>query len=170
MMGVRHGALDGGGWGEQKYLDCLFSLPESLRYNFNPIAGSSLGYKHTEETRAKISKSQLLIDRTGANNPMFGNVPANAFHPPPFFRCYLTPLARSATLVPFKGLGSKREITTRRSPAHPALVGWFVASLMLLVGWASPPLALCATRRPSGCWGYHPLLLRGKSRKGEWTQ
>ena len=40
---------------EQKHLDWLFSLPESLRYNFNPTAGSSLGYKHTDDTRAKMS-------------------------------------------------------------------------------------------------------------------
>jgi group I intron endonuclease len=37
---------------EQKHLDRLFSLPESLRYNFNPTAGSILGYKHTEDTLA----------------------------------------------------------------------------------------------------------------------
>jgi len=38
---------------EQKHLDWLFSLPAEFRYNFNPIAGSSLGYKHTDEARAK---------------------------------------------------------------------------------------------------------------------
>jgi group I intron endonuclease len=81
---------------EQKHLDWLFSLPAELRYNFNPIAGSSLGYKHTddtraqisdsksgalnpmfekthtEETRAQMSESQQLVDRSGANNPMYG--------------------------------------------------------------------------------------------------
>jgi len=44
---------------EQQFLDWLFSLPESLRYNFNRTAGSLLGYKHTEENRAQMS---------GANN------------------------------------------------------------------------------------------------------
>src|SRR3954463_2245886 len=52
---------------EQHYLDILFSLPVHLRYNFNPTASSMLGYKHTEETLAKMSEAQ-----TGANNPMFG--------------------------------------------------------------------------------------------------
>src|SRR3954465_8372848 len=37
--------------GEQKHLDWLFSLPAELRYNFSPIAGSTLGYKHTDDTR-----------------------------------------------------------------------------------------------------------------------
>jgi len=55
---------------EQHYLDILFSLPANLRYNFLPTAGSSLGYKHTEDALAKIS---------GANNPMYGKVPASAF-------------------------------------------------------------------------------------------
>jgi group I intron endonuclease len=48
---------------EQSYLDWLFRLPAELRYNFLPVAGSSLGYTHSEETLAKIS---------GENNPMFG--------------------------------------------------------------------------------------------------
>jgi group I intron endonuclease len=37
---------------EQKHLDWLFSLPESLRYNFLSTAGSSLGYTPTLETLA----------------------------------------------------------------------------------------------------------------------
>jgi hypothetical protein len=48
---------------EQKYLKWVFSLRKELCYNFLPIAGSPLGYKHTEETRAK---------KSGANHPMFG--------------------------------------------------------------------------------------------------
>ena len=55
---------------EQHYLDILFKLPAHLRYNFNPTAGSTLGYKHTEESLAKMS---------GANNHMYGKVPASAF-------------------------------------------------------------------------------------------
>ena len=52
---------------EQHYLDILFSLPTNLRYNFLPTAGSSLGYKHTEEALAKLSEAN-----SGANNPMYG--------------------------------------------------------------------------------------------------
>jgi group I intron endonuclease len=72
---------------EQKHLDWLFSLPESLRYNFNPTAGSILGYKHTEDTMAKMSgENHHMYGRThtpeilvkiseamsGANHPMYG--------------------------------------------------------------------------------------------------
>src|SRR4051812_8616092 len=59
---------------EQHYLDILFSLPTYLRYNFLPTAGSSLGYKHTEDALAKMSEAN-----SGANNPMYGKVPASAF-------------------------------------------------------------------------------------------
>ena len=52
---------------EQHYLDILFSLPANLRYNFLPTAGSSLGYKHTEEALAKLSEAN-----SGALNPMNG--------------------------------------------------------------------------------------------------
>jgi group I intron endonuclease len=38
-----------------------------IRYNFLPTAGSSLGYKHTEEAIAKLSEAN-----SGANNPMYG--------------------------------------------------------------------------------------------------
>ena len=68
---------------EQKHLDWLFSLPESLRYNFNPTAGSSLGYTHTPETLVKISKAlsgenNPMYGRTGAHHPTYGKVAANA--------------------------------------------------------------------------------------------
>lgn len=49
---------------EQYYLDWLFSLSAEYRYNFLSTAGTSLGYRHTEETLAKISVAQK-----GANNP-----------------------------------------------------------------------------------------------------
>lgn len=62
---------------EQFYLDTLNPL-----YNINPSAGSLLGYKHTEEViarmkgrthseeaKAKMSKIQQTIDRSGENNP-----------------------------------------------------------------------------------------------------
>jgi group I intron endonuclease len=88
---------------EQVYLTWGSSLPKDLFYNFLHIAGSSLGYKHTEDTRAQMSDSksgannpmsgkthspesraqmsdsQQLVDRSGANNSMYGKVPANYF-------------------------------------------------------------------------------------------
>jgi len=61
--------------GEQHYLDILFSLPANLRYNFARVAEASFkGLTHTPETKAQMSDSKY-----GANNPMYGKVPANAF-------------------------------------------------------------------------------------------
>lgn len=51
---------------EQYYLDLL--KPE---YNILQIAGSTLGYKHSEEAKNKI-RSTLLGKSSGENNPMFG--------------------------------------------------------------------------------------------------
>jgi len=51
---------------EQFYFDLL--KPE---YNILKKADSSLGYTHTEETRAQMSSSQLGLKR-GEKNPMFG--------------------------------------------------------------------------------------------------
>jgi group I intron endonuclease len=47
---------------EQYYIDSF--KPE---YNINPIAGSRLGSKHTEE-----SKKLMRINNNGCKNPMFG--------------------------------------------------------------------------------------------------
>jgi len=41
---------------EQKYIDMV---PSNLRYNFCPTAGSSLGYKHTPEALAALSKARI---------------------------------------------------------------------------------------------------------------
>jgi hypothetical protein len=49
---------------EQKYLDSL-----KPRYNLSPTAGSPRGVKHTEETKAKLSRSRRLVDRTGMIHP-----------------------------------------------------------------------------------------------------
>src|SRR3954471_22155237 len=58
---------------EQHYLDILFSLPANLRYNFARFAEAPFsGLTHTLETLAKMSDSQQLVDRSGANNPRFG--------------------------------------------------------------------------------------------------
>lgn len=56
---------------EQYWLDWLFSLPKELRYNFLPKAGNTLGFQHTEESKAKISSS--LKGRKHS-----GKVPKNA--------------------------------------------------------------------------------------------
>jgi hypothetical protein len=57
---------------EQFYLDLL--KPE---YNILQIAGSSLGYRHKEESRVKISAASI-----GEKNPMFGKPrPAGAGSP-----------------------------------------------------------------------------------------
>ena len=49
---------------EQFYINSL--EPE---YNILKIAGSSLGFIHTEESKAKMSSAQKNIDRSGENNP-----------------------------------------------------------------------------------------------------
>lgn len=56
---------------EQVYLDRLFDLPASLRYNFLQVAGSSLGYTHTEESKAKMSAA-----KAGPNHPLYGKTGA----------------------------------------------------------------------------------------------
>ncbi|RUS24047.1 hypothetical protein BC938DRAFT_474211 [Jimgerdemannia flammicorona] len=69
---------------EQIYLDSLFStLPKELLYNFLPVAGTSLGYVHTSDTKAKISatlqgKVPANHFQKGDKNPNYGLVAANA--------------------------------------------------------------------------------------------
>lgn len=48
---------------EQFYLDIIFSVDEPNTYNILKVAGSPLGYKHTEEDLAKFS---------GENHHLFG--------------------------------------------------------------------------------------------------
>jgi group I intron endonuclease len=72
---------------EQNYLQWLFTQPEHLRYNFLPTAGSSLGYQHAEEAKAKMSgrvlsdctKAAISAAKVGENNPMYGKTGSN--HP-----------------------------------------------------------------------------------------
>ena len=52
---------------EQFYLDIIFSLDVPYTYNVLKIAGNSLGYIHSEETLAKMSKAL-----SGENNPRYG--------------------------------------------------------------------------------------------------
>jgi group I intron endonuclease len=44
---------------EQFYLNLLFSLPASFRFNFLPHADTLLGFKPSSETKAQISASML---------------------------------------------------------------------------------------------------------------
>lgn len=59
---------------EQVYLNIIFSDDEPNTYNLLKMAGSSLGYPHSEETKAKMS-----LIKIGENNPMFGKLGEN--HP-----------------------------------------------------------------------------------------
>lgn len=57
---------------EQHYLNLL-----KPKYNILLTAGSSYGYKHTEETKSKIStvlkgENNPMFGRKGEKNPMFG--------------------------------------------------------------------------------------------------
>ncbi|BDC33828.1 hypothetical protein EMPS_mp15 (mitochondrion) [Entomortierella parvispora] len=52
---------------EQFYIDSL--VPQ---YNILKVAGSSLGYNHSDESIALMKKIQKNIDRSGEKNPMFG--------------------------------------------------------------------------------------------------
>lgn len=53
---------------EQQYLDIIFNseyFDQSMRYNVHSTAGSSLGFKHTDETRKRMSvsrKGRVLTD------------------------------------------------------------------------------------------------------------
>src|SRR5690349_2872119 len=58
---------------EQHFLDILFSLAKTLRYNFSPTADSPLGVVRSEETRTQMSDSKI-----GTLNPMYGITPTNA--------------------------------------------------------------------------------------------
>jgi group I intron endonuclease len=57
---------------EQCYLDFMFEADEPKTYNILKVAGSSLGFKHSEETITKMSEAQKSVERSDENNPMFG--------------------------------------------------------------------------------------------------
>jgi len=52
---------------EQIWLDWLFGLAKSFRYNFLPLAGSAAGYKHTQEAKDKMSAAN-----SGPNHYNYG--------------------------------------------------------------------------------------------------
>lgn len=84
---------------EQYYLDIIFSFDEPNTYNLLKVAGSSLGFKHTEKSKVLMSearkgkthstKTKALISaamsgenhpyfgKTGENHPMFGRTGEN---------------------------------------------------------------------------------------------
>lgn len=82
---------------EQKYLDLLFDLPAEFRYNFSPTAGSTFGYKHTDETRAK---------KEGENNPNYGKIGASH----PFYGKTHTDEARAKMSIAKVGRVSNRAL------------------------------------------------------------
>ena len=55
---------------EQFYLDILFIKYSILKFNNSPTAGTTLGFKHTEEFR---------LNRSGKLNPMFGKTFSTSF-------------------------------------------------------------------------------------------
>jgi group I intron endonuclease len=57
---------------EQYYLDLYQPFGEN-GYNICKIAGTSAGYKHTEETKEQMKKSRAKLNLTGENNPNYGN-------------------------------------------------------------------------------------------------
>lgn len=55
---------------EQYWLDLLQPFKE-IGYNTLKIANSSCGFKHSEETKKKMSDSRQKLDITGKNNPFY---------------------------------------------------------------------------------------------------
>jgi group I intron endonuclease len=51
---------------EQYFLDCIFSVDEPNTYNILKVAGSLLGFKHTNESKALMSEAKV-----GDNNPNY---------------------------------------------------------------------------------------------------
>lgn len=51
----------------------VFSFDEPNTYNILKVAGSPRrgGYIHSADTKAKMSKTQKSIDRTGESNPLY---------------------------------------------------------------------------------------------------
>jgi group I intron endonuclease len=70
---------------EQHFLDLLFSEDKPNTYNILKVAGSLLGFKHSEESIVKMRETRLGVPKTevtkikmseaktGDNHPMFGN-------------------------------------------------------------------------------------------------
>lgn len=52
---------------EQYFLDCIFSVDEPNTYNILKVAGSLLGFKHTNESKVLMSEA-----KAGDKNPNYG--------------------------------------------------------------------------------------------------
>jgi group I intron endonuclease len=116
---------------EQKYLDIIFSLDEPNSYNILKVAGSLLGYKHSELTKALISKihkgkitspetiakisiantgkshsTETIAKLSGVNNHMYGKKGALS----PMFE-------KSGALNPFYGRTHSPETIAKLSEA-----------------------------------------------------
>lgn len=59
---------------EQKYLDCVFSLPKKMRMNSARIAGTTLGFKHRPATIERLKKVRQNI------SPEWRKNLSNAWH------------------------------------------------------------------------------------------
>ena len=71
---------------EQKWFDKMKPYDNNIGYNISPTAGSSLGVKHTDEMKAKVSKAvkgrklstearkNIALAKMGEKNPMYGYV------------------------------------------------------------------------------------------------
>lgn len=117
---------------EQFYLDKLFSFSKDKRYNILPQATSVLGLKHTEETKARISKSMMnntnmkgmegemnpMWGLRGADHPSFGLVPGNAL------LVYIYNASDNTLVQSFPSLAA----AARFLAVHPSTVSRYVKS------------------------------------------
>jgi len=59
---------------EQNYINLIFSEAEPNTYNILKVAGSNLGFTHSDETKALIGLAQSKFDRAGEKNPFYGKI------------------------------------------------------------------------------------------------
>jgi len=58
---------------EQKHMDVTSCYNRDIGYNISLTAGSTLGYRHTDESKKKFSgKNHPMFGKTGEKNPNFG--------------------------------------------------------------------------------------------------
>ena len=59
---------------EQFYLDLIFKKDEPNTYNILKVAGSNLGFTHSEGTKVLIGLTLSKIDRSAEKNPFYGKI------------------------------------------------------------------------------------------------